>query len=424
MFSRVIACVACIALVAACDDDSDPGAEETVPQATVPPTTVRASDEDGILRIGLLLPKSGEAAATGQPLIDAARVATDAVNAAGGVLERPIELVTDFDEGDDAESARDAIAGLIDADVDAVIGPASSTIALAVLDDLLSAGILTCSPTATALALDDLPDSESMFIRTAPSDSLQAVELAQLAEDTGARSVAVTYVDDPYGRQLGGATITALRSRGLEVLLDLPFSSEDDSLLVDEATAITSSDADVVIVLGDGEHGARMLSELGEATGITPGERPPTILVNDAIRRPPSPQLIQELAEEVRQRITGVSPLAYGTAEGEPPGAFATNAYDCVNLIALAAVAANSDNGTDMRAEIVDISDGGVPCRTFAACTEQVGLQIDYDGPGGLLQLGADGDPSVARFDRFGFDENGFDVSKPSPSPGPPIVGS
>ena len=263
-----------------------------------------------------------------------------------------------------------------------------------------------------------------MFIRTAPSDSLQAVELAQLAEDTGARSVAVTYVDDPYGRQLGEATITALRSRGLEVVLDLPFSSEDDSLLVDEATAITSSDADVVIVLGDGEHGARMLSELGEATGITPGERPPTILVNDAIRRPPSPQLIQELAEEVRQRITGVSPLAYGTAEGEPPGAFATNAYDCVNLIALAAVAANSDNGTDMRAEIVDISDGGVPCRTFAECTEQVGLQIDYDGPGGLLQLGADGDPSVARFDRFGFDENGFDVSKPSPSPGPPIVGS
>ena len=68
-----------------------------------------------MLRIGLLLPKSGEAATIGQPLIDAAVAAADAVNAAGGVLGQPVELVTDFDEGDDRGQARDAIAALIDA---------------------------------------------------------------------------------------------------------------------------------------------------------------------------------------------------------------------------------------------------------------------------------------------------------------------
>jgi branched-chain amino acid transport system substrate-binding protein len=415
--------VASVALLVACDgdnDDGDPAVVETTPATTVTPTTEVPNDEDGVLRIGLLLPRSGDAATIGQPLIAAAVAAVEAVNAAGGVLGNPVELVTEFDEGTSAASARESIAGLIDADVDAVVGPASSTIALATLGDLMAEDILTCSPTATALALGDFPDSD-LFIRTAPSDSLQAAELAQLAEGTGARSAAVTYVDDPYGRALGAATISELRSRGVTVEPEVPFAAQDE-FLVDEAQLISTSGVDVVVVLGDGEHGARMLSELGAATGITPGEAPPDILVNDAIRNPPSPQLIQDLADVVRDRITGVSPLAYGTEEGEPDGAFATNAMDCVNLIALAAVVAQSDRAEDMRAEIVDISDGGSNCRSYAECVALVDEAfIDYDGPGGRVHLGADGDPVDARFDRFGFDERGVDVSKTQPPPDQPV---
>ena len=36
---------------------------------------------------------------------------------------------------------------------------------------------------------------------------------------------------------------------------------------------------------------------------------------------------------------------------------------------------------------------------------------IDYEGPGGTVQIGTDGDPEHARFDVFEFDESGFDVS-------------
>jgi branched-chain amino acid transport system substrate-binding protein len=415
--------IAVVVLAAACDGDggNEPAAVETTPASTVTPTTEVSKDEDGVLRIGLLLPRSGEAATIGQPLIDAAVDAVDAINASGGVFGNRVELVTEFDEGTSSASARDAIAGLIEADVDAVVGPASSTIALATLGDLMSADILTCSPTATALALDNFPSSE-LFIRTAPSDSLQADELAREAEDTGARSVAVTYVDDPYGRALGAATIAELRSRGITVEPEVPFSPAQDESLVDEAQSIGSSDVDAVVVLGDGEQGARMLSAIGAATGITPGETPPDILVNDAIRHPPSPQLIAELAEVVRQKIVGVSPLANRTEEGEPAGAFATNALDCVNLIALAAVVADSDNAADMRAEIIDISDGGSNCRSFAECAALVDeANIDYDGPGGRVNLGADGDPVDARFDRFRFDERGIDVSETAPPPDQPV---
>lgn len=400
-------------IVTSCTDDD--ASVPTSPPPTVTTTTEPARVDDGVLRIGLLLPESGEGATIGQPLIDAAIRASVQINASGGVLGEPVEIVEGFDEGNSVATARDAIAALIDRDVDAVVGPASSTIALATLGDLLSAGVLTCSPTATTLALDDFPNSD-LFFRTAPSDTLQASAIAEIAEGTGARDAVVTFVDDTYGRPLAEATIAALAADEVATLDRVPFAATEESL-VDEATAISEQDAGVVVVIGDGEHGTRMLFELGEVAGLFPGGETPLIIVNDAIRRPPSTQLVQELPPDVRQRIVGVSPKALGVEPDEPIGAFATNAYDCVNLIALAAVQAASDVPEEMATEMVAVSSGGVPCTLFADCIEVLrdDLNIDYDGPGGGVEIGAEGDPVRARFDRFSFDDSGTDVSTGTP---------
>lgn len=368
-----------------------------------------------MLRIGLLLPESGEGATIGQPLIEAARLAVEQINAAGGVLGAPVELVEGFDEGNSAATAREAIAALLERNVDAVVGPASSNVALATLDDLLSAGVLTCSPTATAIALDEFP-SRDLFFRTAPSDSLQAAAIAQHAERTGARTAAVTYLDDAYGRPMAAATIDALQLRGLTLPEAVPFATNAESL-TDEAIAISESDVDVVVVIGDGEQGTRMLAELGELAGQFPSAEPPLIIVNDAIRRPPSTQLVQALAPDVRDRVIGLSPLAIGRETEEPAGLFATNALDCVNLIALSATQADSDDPQQMAAQMVEASSGGSACRSFAECIELLSDDrfIDYDGPGGVVEIGASGDPVRARFDLFDFDERGIDVSRQVP---------
>ena len=159
-----------------------------------------------------------------------------------------------------------------------------------------------------------------------------------------------------------------------------------------------------------------MLAELGEVAGRFPGGEPPLIIVNDAIRRPPSTQLVQALAPDVRTRVIGVSPLAFGPEPDEPAGPFATNALDCVNLIALSAAQANSDDPRQIEAQMVETSRGGVSCRTFADCVALLGdSNIDYDGPGGVVEIGIAGDPDRARFDLFEFDESGVDVSRPVP---------
>ena len=109
-----------------------------------------------------------------------------------------------------------------------------------------------------------------------------------------------------------------------------------------------------------------MLSSLGEVTGVVPGDDPPTIIVNSAMRRPVAPDQIAALAPDVRSRIVGLAPAATNGQPGEPPGAYATNAFDCLNLIALAASQAGSDDPDEIAALIDDVSEGGTPCRDFA----------------------------------------------------------
>ncbi len=392
----------------ACTDD-DASSPTSVPASTTIPTTEPAREDDGVLTVGLLLPMSGEGASIGQGMADAAARAVDEINHAGGVLGQPVRLVP-ADEGSDPSSATDGINSLLDAGVDTVVGPASSTVALATLGDLMSAGMLTCSPTATSLALDEFPSS-NLFFRTAPSDSLQADAIAQLAQRTGRSRVAVVFLDDRYGRPLAAAVANALRARALDLVDEVPFASSEESL-VDEATEITDSDADIVVVLGDADHALRMLGAMGETTRF-PDADAPDVIVNDAVRRPPSPQLVQQLPNSIRERIQGVSPAALPQLEAEPPGPFATNAYDCVNLIALSAALAGTDNPEQIAARMTEASLDGIPCRDFETC---VGLlrdarNIDYEGPGGEVQIGDEGDPERARFDVFEFDEDGRDVS-------------
>ena len=88
--------------------------------------------------------------------------------------------------------------------------------------------MLACSPTASALALDDFPD-DGLFFRTVPSDSMQAAAIVQVAEQTGVPSVIVVYVDDAL-------RTPALRrgERGLAA----------SSLDVDDRIGFPSGDAD------------------------------------------------------------------------------------------------------------------------------------------------------------------------------------
>ncbi|HSP27684.1 MAG TPA: ABC transporter substrate-binding protein [Ilumatobacteraceae bacterium] len=394
------------AVPAACSSDDDNAVDDTV-VATTTSTIPTQIVGDGQLVIGALLPLSNTL--LGEPMASAVETAVDRMNSAGGVLGERVTLVV-ADEGSSTATAAASIQTLLGSDVDAIIGPASSLVALSTLDEMVTAGKVVCSPTASALALDGFPDQD-LFFRTVPSDSLQARAIAGAADQTGAQRVTIAFVDDAYGRPFADSVEASLANEAIVVVDRVPLSAADDDLS-DQARAVVDSDPQVLVLLADGEGGTRFLEALDDVdtSGVA------SIVVNDAFRNPASPQRIQTLDTVLREKIVGLAPQAESTdvtAPFDPPGPYAVNAYDCANLIALSAVLAGSDAPRDIARQLSQVSVNGSACTTFEECVNAIegGLQIDYNGPSGVTDLLArTGDPSRAVFDRFTFNETGRDV--------------
>jgi branched-chain amino acid transport system substrate-binding protein len=157
----------------------------------------------GPWKIGVLVPR-GEVAEGYQATLNGAELAVNEANAAGGVGGSPL-VVEVKDETAEAGAASLAEAFVNDPRVIAVIGPSSSGNAEFVIPVTNEAGLLECSPAATAPFLTkprfgagDLrspaPDRIN-FLRLAPSDDIQGVAAAFFAyTDLGIRAVLV--IDD------------------------------------------------------------------------------------------------------------------------------------------------------------------------------------------------------------------------------------
>ena len=404
-----------LTLVTACDDGGSASPTSTSTSRDDVAPTVTTHTDDGILRLGVLTPLTGDGARLGRSVEATVQLAVDEINDAGGVNGQPVELRV-ADEGSDIATATAGLDQLIRQGVDAIVGPTSSTVTLSVLDTIRRHAVLACSPTATALALDDYPD-DGLFFRTAPSDSLEAHAIARTIDETGRSSVGLLYVDDAYGRPFASSVRDALRARSISVTADVPFSSAESG--IDTEAAVTAvADAQVIAVIGDADRGARVVSAIVEATR---GSDAP-IVVNDAMRGSPAADLFARLPPEGLERIVGVGPRAITEDEDfmgrlravdrEASGLFAVNAFDCVNLIALGAVAAGTSMPTDLAPMIPSVATSGSRCLELSDCARDLleGRNVDYDGPSGQLQLAFDGDPNRAVYDIFRFGPGGVEI--------------
>ena len=387
-------------LLPACTGGDDDPIPTTTAAATT--TTTIAPVSDGILRIGLFLPLSGPGASLGPPLVDGIEEAINEVNANGGVFGRDVQ----FELADEDATSVDE---LLAQDVDAIIGPASSLVALSGLAPAFApeSAVVVCSPMATSRALDDFQDNK-YFFRTAPSDTLQMEAIAVIAERTGAQTAAIGYVDDPYGRGLYEALDGALDDGPVTVLAGEGFNSDSDPDQLSElAETLLADDPRVVVVLGSAADGGRLLAALDAAT-----DDPPIVIINDSVRQ--ARQAIQGLSDPFREQIIGVAPQS-GAATGEDElGFFVAHAIDCTYLIALAAIQADSDNASELRRTLPAVSTGGRFCTTFAVCVETLGegLGVDYNGRSGRVDLSSvTGDPVRAWFETFRFDPDGNEVA-------------
>jgi branched-chain amino acid transport system substrate-binding protein len=398
------------------------GAVSTASSSSTSTTTTSPPVEDHALVIGAVLPKGGSVPDLGESLAAGVALAVKEINAAGGVLDHPVQVSTRA-EGDTPSAALLGVQRLLTAgdgpSVDAIVGPASSANVLATLAVSTRAGVLTCSPTASALSLDQFPDA-GLFFRTVPSDSLQAAAIAQAVQASGTKSVGLVYLDDAYGRPFAREVERDIRARALAVQPAVAISGTDASIAA-AVKSVTATHPPVVVVIADAVSGPTAIHALDAAASTSV-----QYFVNDAIRHPDAS--VPPFEASLGKRVHGLSPLAFTTnssfldalhsIDPAAKGLYAVKAYDCVNLIALAAQASHSTSGLTMASAIQGVSNGGSGCADFEDCNTVLshGFTPDYNGPDDKLSIDADGNPSEAMFEPFSFDANGRDIGGPPKS--------
>jgi len=384
----------------ACNGGSTDSTPDSTPQVS---TTAAPPASDGVFRIGLLIPQTGPGDDSNESLTQVATDAIEIINASGGVLGQDIELIV-RDEGSDSATALSSVDDFISEDrIDALIGPMSSPIALSVLPRLVENKIGSCSPTATAVSLASFPDN-GLFVRTTASDILASEAMAQLIEQTGVIETLVAYPDDPFGRAFVAEVRRSLAVQGIAVVNEVAYDTATTDV-ASIATQLTENPNSVITLIGDSESGGRLLNSLLNTKSLN------KIVVNDAISQADLSSNTN-LDSELRRKIIGVAIDAFAGADSAGNNsvpAFSAAITDCVNLLALAAIASQSDVAEVFMTQVPVISRGGSGCNLFEDCLAllQQSLNIDYNGVTGLLDLDPNGDPSRAEFVTFGFDNQG-----------------
>jgi ABC-type branched-subunit amino acid transport system substrate-binding protein len=221
---------------------------------------------DGILKIGSVLPETGSLAFLGAPEFAGLEFAIAEINAAGGVLGNPVE----YSQGDSGDTSTDTATvtatRLIGEGVDAMIGPASSGVALTIIDQVTAAGVTLFSPANTSPALSTY-DDKGLYFRNAPPDGLQGAIVANLVLEDGAASAYILNLDDSYGNGIADVVAAVLEESGVTVLGQKAYDPTAASFDA-EVDEVVAADPDAIILISFDE-GSRILRTAVEK-GIGP----------------------------------------------------------------------------------------------------------------------------------------------------------
>ncbi|MDN5860240.1 MAG: ABC transporter substrate-binding protein [Pseudonocardia sp.] len=372
-----------------------------------------AQGGDGVLKLGYVLPQTGQLAFLGPPQIQAARYAVSQINEAGGVLGKPIPDLVGGDESDQAAIAQQSADRVLAAGVDALIGAAASGQSLAIIDRVTGAKVVQCSGSNTAPNFTDYDDA-GYYFRTAPSDALQGPVLAETIIADGHSKVAIVARADDYGVGLATTTADALKEAGATVVLNETYDpgAQNFDALVQQ---IQGAQPDAVVVIAF-EEGTQILQGLIEV-GLGPNKV--GLYGADGLRSEELPELVAPGNPGVLAGMKGTAPASASDQEfitnlkAFAPDLvevqFAPQVFDCVMIIALAAVAAGTDDASVFKDKIVPITKEGTKCTTFTECTQllKAGKDIDYDGRSGPLEFIPAGEPGTASIAIYSFDQKG-----------------
>ena len=382
------------------------------------PSESAGPGEEMTLTVGTALPQTGNLAFLGPPEEAGVAYAMSQINEA--TADTGLELDVVFgDSGDtDNKAYETEIPRLLGEDVSAIIGAASSSTSLQFIDQVTGAGVIQFSPANTSDAFTTYEDN-GLYFRTAPSDVLQGEVLGNLIAEDGHQTLGMIVLNDSYGTGLAKYVTEAFEAAGGEVVAAPTYNTGDTSFDA-QISEVLAADPDAIALITFEEVKTILPSLFGQYPAenlyfvdgnlANFGDQFPAGSLTGA--KGTFPGLSLDAITDFTDALQ-----TFNTDEGNEPlteFTYAAESYDATILLALAALAAGSTDGTAMAEKLIEVSGGsgeGEKCETYADCAAIIvdGGTADYDGISGPITFDEVGDPTEASIGIYQFgDDNKY----------------
>ncbi|HUT50700.1 MAG TPA: ABC transporter substrate-binding protein [Alphaproteobacteria bacterium] len=176
------------------------------------------SAQSAEIKIGGLWGVTGPVSKFIPPLKDAADLAIKQVNEQGGLLKGDTLAMVLADTKCDGKTSSAAANKLVNINnVVAINGALCSGATIAAANTVgIPGGVVMISPASTAPAISNLKDKDLVF-RVVPPDDFQGKILARVIKKRGIGSIAITYIQNDYGKGLAEALKKSFEALGGKV---------------------------------------------------------------------------------------------------------------------------------------------------------------------------------------------------------------
>jgi branched-chain amino acid transport system substrate-binding protein len=195
------------------------------------------------IKIGMVIPVTGPAAESGKYALIGAKLAADAVNKAGGVLGKPIEIITEDDQTTNPGAVLAFSKLASNPEIVAFLGSIRSTQVHAMAPDILKTGKPVMfggtDPTLTKMG-------NPWLFRFRPNDSYSGRVIADYGVNAlGKKNWAVIHSTDAFGTNGAKALTDSLAKLGVTPVLDQGYTNQSQDF-TPVVLAIKQSGADVI----------------------------------------------------------------------------------------------------------------------------------------------------------------------------------
>lgn len=245
-----------------------------------------AASAQSTIKIGVVQPLTGAFANSGTDVVEGAKIATDEINAAGGVLGKKLELVIEDTKSNPTEATSVTEKLIVRDKVVALMGASSSTATLAVMPKLIEYKLPMLVETASSSKVTT--SGNPYIFRISPPSEVEAAVFGKMVKGLGIKKADFLAVNNDWGRGTADEFSKMLKENGIGVGL----VERMDAHAVDMSSQLSklkNSGSDTIFVTTAVEQLSLVLkqaSELGVNAQIisTGGSQNPDQLIKNAAK--------------------------------------------------------------------------------------------------------------------------------------------